>query len=486
LLVRGPRVWPGILLGAILGNVALHPERALGPGLFLSSCIGLGNTLEAVTALFLLRRWTNSRDPLARASDVLRFVAVALLACLVCPTIGGLGLWLGGATPWELLQTIWFRWWLGHVTGVVVVTPLLLTWKELASFPRRHRHAVKTVIVIALLVLAGQLFGGNKVLPGYPRAFMLMPIIIWTAFQFGRSGVALVSLLVSIVVVWATTRGVGQFVGGPLTETLLLLQAFIGTVTVTGLVLATLLDELYGTRNTLASHAGKLEAANRELEQAAQLRIRLLQQVLAAREEEQRRIARDLHDGVGQSLTSLRLGLRAVEEATTLEAARAGVAQLRAIALAVHQEVRQLVHGLRPSVLDDLGLTPALERIAEEYTRSHELAVTVEAADLPTRPPVAVETALFRIAQEALTNVVKHAQAKTVRITLEALPAAVRMTVIDDGCGFHRPGARDSKDGLGLVGMRERAALLQGSVEIQSLPARGSRVQATIPLGETP
>ena len=139
--------------------------------------------------------------------------------------------------------------------------------------------------------------------------------------------------------------------------------------------------------------------------------------------------------------------------------------------------------GLRPSVLDDLGLGAALERYAADYEHSHGIATRVEApGPPPERLPEAVETALYRIVQEALTNTAKHARAKSARIVLERRPSSVQVSVEDDGRGFD-VGDVGSGGRFGLSGMRERAALLGGSLIIESEPSRGARVIARIPLG---
>jgi signal transduction histidine kinase len=220
-------------------------------------------------------------------------------------------------------------------------------------------------------------------------------------------------------------------------------------------------------------------------------RARLLKQVMSAREEEQRRIARDLHDGIGQSLTSLLLGLRAAAEVPTFEEARARLGELRGITAALLDEVRRLARGLRPSVLDDLGLAAALEHFAAEYTHAHGIAVDVVAPDLAlARLPAEVETALYRIAQEALTNVLKHAAAKAVSLVVRRESSGVHLTVEDDGRGFdsdallQAPGRASAGQGLGLVDIRERAALLNGSVTLESRPGSGTTVHVYIPLKE--
>lgn len=217
-------------------------------------------------------------------------------------------------------------------------------------------------------------------------------------------------------------------------------------------------------------------------------RARLLKQVMSAREEEQRRIARDLHDGIGQSLTSLLLVLRATAESPTLEKARARLGELRGITASLLNEVRRLALGLRPSVLDDLGLGAVLERYAADYTKAHGIAVDVYAPELAlARLPAEVETALYRIAQETLTNVLKHAAAKTVSLVVRRESSGVHLTVEDDGRGFDNNAllqAPGTGKGLGLLDIRERAALLNGSVTLESRPGSGTTVHVCIPLRE--
>jgi integral membrane sensor domain MASE1 len=151
-LLRGYPVWPGILLGAFLANVAVfvaNQASDFGSILAISSCIAVGNTLEAVAAAFLLRRGLGERPPLDRAGDVFRFVVVALLACFVSCTIGATSLCVCRVAPWALYGTIWFTWWLGDVAGVLVVTPVLLTWSELPWLRWQRRRVVEAILLLA-------------------------------------------------------------------------------------------------------------------------------------------------------------------------------------------------------------------------------------------------------------------------------------------------------------------------------------------------
>ncbi|HEX9818288.1 MAG TPA: PAS domain-containing protein [Methylomirabilota bacterium] len=220
---------------------------------------------------------------------------------------------------------------------------------------------------------------------------------------------------------------------------------------------------------------------------AEEIRALLLNQVITVQEEERRRIARELHDETAQSLASLLLGLSALGEARTLKAARGQARDLHQVATRALAEVRRLAWGLRPSVLDDLGLAAALERYTDDFGRTRGLAVELETAGLEEgRMPAGVEIALYRIMQEALSNVARHAGARRVRVRLQRRAATVAMAVEDDGRGFdprQPPAPPTAARGLGIHTMRERAAVLRGALTIDSAPGRGTRVAVEIPLG---
>jgi PAS domain S-box-containing protein len=227
-----------------------------------------------------------------------------------------------------------------------------------------------------------------------------------------------------------------------------------------------------------------------ERRRAAEIRARLLKQVITAQEDEQRRIARELHDETGQSLTSLLVGLRALADSPLPGDAQGRAEQLRTIAARTLNEVRRFARGLRPSALDELGLVPALEQQAAEYRRSHGFTVHVEARSLEgVRLPGPVETALYRIVQEALTNAAKHANARTVSIVARLHGRRAQVIVADDGCGFDVDAALrvpESWTHLGLHGMRERAALLGGDVTIESTAGEGTTIYVSVPVGRAP
>jgi signal transduction histidine kinase len=205
-----------------------------------------------------------------------------------------------------------------------------------------------------------------------------------------------------------------------------------------------------------------------------------LRRVVAAQELERRRLARELHDETGQALTSILLGLKPLEEALVGHPAHPAAAGLRELVVTALQDVRRLAVELRPKVLDDFGLEAALERLTETFAEQTGIRVAFRSAMPEERLPPEIETALFRVVQEALTNVVKHARASLVSVLLTRQDSSVTAIIEDDGTGFDPAAAAD--DRLGLAGMRERLALLDGTLEIESGRGAGTTLVAEVPV----
>lgn len=209
-----------------------------------------------------------------------------------------------------------------------------------------------------------------------------------------------------------------------------------------------------------------------------------LRRVVDAQELERARLARELHDETGQALTSILLGLKHLDDVIETDDAREATTALRALVVTTLQDVRRLAVELRPSALDDFGLVPAIERLAGTLAEQSELVVDLEARLGEQRLPAEAETALYRIVQEALTNVVKHASARRVSITLVRKEGFAVVVVEDDGQGFE-PG-KTRTGSLGFVGMRERVELVGGRLTVESAPGAGTTIAAEVPVTRTP
>jgi signal transduction histidine kinase len=227
--------------------------------------------------------------------------------------------------------------------------------------------------------------------------------------------------------------------------------------------------------------AGEIFAAQAAVavDTAARVAQDALRRAVAGQELERRRLARELHDETGQALTSILLGLGALEEAKSNDELGAAVVDLRDLVVATLQDVRRLAVELRPTALDDFGLTAALERLTDSFAEQTGIEVEFETGLGEDRLPNDVETVLYRLVQEALTNVVKHAHAEHVSIVLQRKQGVVSAVIEDDGRGFTDG---QSQGGLGLVGMRERVALVDGSFRIESSPTSGTTLVVEVPV----
>jgi signal transduction histidine kinase len=205
-----------------------------------------------------------------------------------------------------------------------------------------------------------------------------------------------------------------------------------------------------------------------------------LRRVVEAQELERRRLARELHDETGQALTSILLGLKSLEETLDGDESRSAAAGLRELVVATLQDVRRLAVELRPTALDDFGLVPALRRLADSFAEQTGITVDLQPSLPDERLPAEVETALYRIVQESLTNVVKHARAQRVSILLARREDAIAAVIEDDGRGFDPTHTRAG--GFGLVGIRERLALLGGKLEVESNAGAGTTLAIEVPL----
>jgi signal transduction histidine kinase len=223
-----------------------------------------------------------------------------------------------------------------------------------------------------------------------------------------------------------------------------------------------------------------------ELERKEALRGHLIEQLWTVQEEERRRIARELHDHTGQALTSLLVGLKMLAETENPAEVRERTGSLRTIAAKTLDDVHDLAIQLRPSVLDDMGLVAATQHTATAFASHFGIEVHFGAVGFEGRRlPATVETTIYRIVQEALTNVARHARARNVDILLECRGEAALALVEDDGHGFDVEGTLEGREQghLGLFGMQERAALVGGQLTLESSEA-GTTVLVVIPLTE--
>ena len=245
----------------------------------------------------------------------------------------------------------------------------------------------------------------------------------------------------------------------------------------------------YAVIQTLARQLGiALENARlyEQVQEKEQLRGQLLERAVAAQEEERKRIARELHDDTGQTLTALGVGLGGVEQTVTqnTELAQYQIAELKLMTMHAIDNLRQFISDLRPSVPDDMGLVSAVRWYAQQYSERAGVEVRFEVGGAKRRLPSRVETVLFRIAQEGLNNIGRHSQAHHAHVQLDFAPAEVTLSIEDDGRGFvvgDVLGTHSERRAWGLLGIQERVNLVGGRFNIDSAPGRGTKMTIEIP-----
>jgi PAS domain S-box-containing protein len=275
LLLYGWRIWPGVWLGAVIANFTVNQA------LPVAAAIATGNTLEAICAIWLVQRLMRGSVELLRPESALLFALGVAASSVVAATVGVLSLYFGGAMPSADLLANWYTWWQGDTTGIIVVTPFLLAWLRRAPLPRVPIRAAEIAIFAALLAVT---VAAVFVLAGWTRpdisralTFLLIPFMAWAGCRFDERVVSATIMAVAGVAIWATIERIGPFLFTSSDDSLLVLQAFISTTAVMGLVLCALTRErtdfagaLQQSRDrlelTVAQRTDELAQKNRELQ----------------------------------------------------------------------------------------------------------------------------------------------------------------------------------------------------------------------------
>ncbi len=257
-LLLGYRAWPAIFIGAFFTNVTTAGTIATSLG------IAMGNTLEGLAAAYLVNKFANGKNVFYRAQDIFKFIVfAALLSTTISANIGVLTLILGGQVLWQNFLPVWFTWWMGDATGVLIFTPFIIFWR--AHHPLQLLKGKKLealILFITLMLIGGIVFGGF--LPGNhsadPLEFLVIPIIIWVAFRFGRRETITAIVALSIIAISGTLRGYGPFARDSQNQSLLLLQSFMSITTVTALSLAVAVSERRKVEEALTNSEQRFKA----------------------------------------------------------------------------------------------------------------------------------------------------------------------------------------------------------------------------------
>ncbi len=241
LLLFGFRVWPGAFLGAFFANLTTAGSILTSIG------IATGNTLEGVAGCYLVRRFARGPQVFERAQDIFKFALLAgMVSTTISATVGVTSLLVGGFANWTMYGAIWRTWWLGDGVGAVLVTPLVLLWRENPRINWSREQVIElSLLFLGLFFTVWIIFGGrfHSEVKNYPLEYLCIPFLVWAAFRFGRRKAATATCVLAGIVIWGTLQGFGPFSRETLNTSLLLAQSFVGIVAVTNLALAAEVSE---------------------------------------------------------------------------------------------------------------------------------------------------------------------------------------------------------------------------------------------------
>jgi signal transduction histidine kinase len=397
--------------------------------------------------------------------------------------LGGAFVQILGGEPLQHYWALWGTWYLSNALGSMTLGPVFLTWFDRRSWSERlnlHRMTEAAILGLGLGLVCVIVFhsGRGTVASGFLPALLYspLPFILWAAIRFGQRGASGAVLVVTIVSIWQNLHQSTVFVGTDPGGNVLALQFFLMGVAVPVFFLGAVIDELGRTGQTMRELAGSL---------------------LRVQDEERRRIARELHDSTGQNLTAAGLLVSRLQSMSP-ESTRPMIAELDEILRESMIEIRTISYLLHPPLLDGIGLEMALRTYLEGFRKRTGIKVELDVPEDTPRMPSAVELVLFRVIQEALTNVWRHSGSVIARIGLTQQPSAngdeVTLCIEDFGKGIPRSirmstlaGTRamhNVSTGLGLVGMRERLHQIGGSLEIDSTQGK-TVIRAIVRLSPT-
>jgi signal transduction histidine kinase len=474
-LLTDPRQWPAVITAAMAGQTLLFVTLGLvqpAAAIFLGLLAGLQTVAVASVLRAVLRRPLS----LSTRQEFVSYLGVAVVGgALAASILFVAGAWGMRYRPATFL--VWRTFALSALLGYLTMTPTVVLLVQKLETIRRasaRRRLEAALLGLLLALAAGFVFTGAENRSASWPAFMitLPPLLLWSAMRFGALGASASLLFVTLISTLGTARGLGPFISETPGANTLSLQLFmLGT----GL-------PLFG----LAVLLGEQERAAAAV-QSSQVRLRKLNRdLLVAREEEGTRIARELHDDVGQRLSLVSVGLSRLRRAYAEAAPGSGqdIMRLQEQTTSIVRSLRELSHQLHPAALEHVGLASALELTCDEVRQATGLGVhLVNHADTSAIPRD-IALCLFRVVQEALNNVIRHSGARGVDLSLRREGTTLLLQITDDGRGF-TPCALEAGSGLGLYSVTERVRAVGGATTVDSAPGAGTTLRVAVPLEET-
>jgi len=463
-LLARPRIWWVLLLAVLPAHLLIQ----LRSGAPMLASLGwfVGNTGEALLGAACVRYFKKEKPLFESVQGIIVFLAFGvLLATLVTSFVDAASRVLTGlgSNYW----TLWTARLTSNMIANLIIVPTIvisgvngISWFRRADFARYFEAGVLAVgiVIVSLLVFSRESPAGG--MPTF--VYAPLPLLLWAALRFGAGGLSASMLVVALISAWDAMHVRGPLGNLSVADHLLSLH-FLLMVFAIPLMLT----------------AGLIAERRRGDEVLRETRVKMVD----AQEQERHRIARELHDDIVQQLTLMGLDVDRLRSGSNA-CAKTDLDKLYDQISVVSNATRDLSHNLYPFTLEYLGLARALKKLCQDTGAQSSLAISFSEKDVPSRLPPDISRCLFRIAQEALQNIVKHSHARAASMELKVRGGHVLLRIVDDGIGItpeqHHSG------GMGLATMRERAWALGGTCKVRLGPQKGTTVEASVPLNEEP
>lgn len=496
ILILGPRIWPGILIGAFSANImvflANHPG-SLGSIYTASGFIALGNTLEVISGYYILKV-LRSGEILSRAKDFFQFIIATLVMCMFGSTIGSSSLYLNDIISKEIYTKVWFTWWTGDVTGILVLTPIIIAWVKIPMTKWKLSQIIEFLFLFFLLGFYTYEVLGNQISLGLTKAhvYLLFIFFIWTAFRMDQRQSSLIVLLISALSIWQILNGKGPFIENSQNESLLSLQIFIGVASIIMMFFSTTLrerrmieEQLKLTNNTLEDRvAERTEVLEKQKEE--------LQNLLHV-------VSHDLQEPLRTISGFLQLLVLRVKEKLSEK-------ELEYINFAVNGAQRMKTMILDLLLYSKLGISDELE-IVDLNTIIEEVKLNLKQSIDETNAEIIIQkelpilnnvsrTDMILLFQNLISNAIKYRseQKPIIRVSSEHKKKEWLFCVKDNGVGieekyskkifeiFQRLHGTDkySGTGMGLALCKKIVKKYEGRIWAESANTTGSRFFFTI------
>jgi len=464
LLLTPPRIWWVLLLAVLPAHLSIQ----LRTGIPMLSSLGwfVGNSGEALLGAACIRYFKKEKPLFESAKGMVVFVSFGvLLATLVTSFVDAASTVLTGLG--RNYWTLWAPRLTSNMIANLIIVPTIVAFGEkgISSFrgvnPTRYIEA--GTLAVGMVVVNLLVFSPKSAAGGIPAfIFAPLPLLLWAAVRFGPGGVSASMLVVALMSTWNAMPGHGPFGDLSVADHVLSLHLLLMVFALPLMLMSALIAERSSSEQALR-----------------ETRIKLVD----AQEQEHHRIARELHDGIVQQLTLVGLSVNQFRSDCTASE-RPALDKLYDEISDVSNATRDLSHELHPFALEYLGLVGALKKLCRDTGSKSTLTISFSEKDVPSRLPSDVSHCLFRVAQEALQNIVKHGHARAASMELAVRGGHVSLRIVDDGVGItpeqHHSG------GMGLVSMRERVCVVGGTCKVTSGPLKGTIVEVSVPLNEEP